>query len=45
MKAPETNSVDSITVVESDGSMVSTTQGWKEAKLAMVYTFPDPVEN
>jgi len=45
MKAPEENNADSITVVESDGSMVSTTQGWKEIKLAMVYTLPNLGEN
>jgi len=45
MKAPEKNSADSVTVVESDGSMVSTTQGWKEIKLAMVYTLADPAQN
>lgn len=38
MKAPEANQSDAAVVVETDGSMVSTTQGWKEVKLGMVYS-------
>ncbi|MCP3675651.1 MAG: ISKra4 family transposase, partial [Gammaproteobacteria bacterium] len=37
IKPPETSSPDSTIIVESDGSMVSTTKGWKEVKLGMVY--------
>lgn len=44
MKVPE-DVADSTVIVESDGSMVSTTQGWKETKLGMVYTHQDSTED
>ena len=37
MKAPSKEPLSKTVVVESDGSMISTTQGWKEIKLGMVY--------
>lgn len=39
MKAAEPECPSTTIVVESDGSMVSTTQGWKEIKLGMVYSW------
>lgn len=40
---PDTTADDTPVVVESDGSMVSTTHGWKEIKLGMVYRLKSPL--
>jgi hypothetical protein len=43
MKPAEPVAATSTTIVESDGSMISTTQGWKEVKLGMVYSWAPSV--
>jgi len=34
---PQLKEVDTVAVVQTDGSMVSTVDGWKEAKVGLVY--------